>query len=280
MGMAGIVGIEMQPIGLIALVIVAGLLILWARSRRRHFIIPFGTTGLLYKKGRFERELEPGVHRLFDWDDSVEAVAVPTATTALYGSDITVLTKDQFSFRMTLHTLVKITDARGWYENRAPEPSFGFTSVIGQVNIISVAMPIFQAHLNAAVLQSVGARSLEEFLADPRAGLDAILASLAPHFPGVTLEELLLTQITLPPEIRKMFTEVERAKREGQAALERARAEQASLRALANAARALQSNPQLAQLRMLQAMETARGSKTFILGPTGDVGVDVTGKVK
>jgi hypothetical protein len=72
----------------------------------------------------------------------------------------------------------------------------------------------------------------------------------------------------MPPEIRKMFTEVERARRDGLAALERARGETASLRALANAARSLSGNPQLAHLRTLQAVESAKGAKTFVFGGT------------
>ena len=66
-----------------------------------------------------------------------------------------------------------------------------------------------------------------------------------------------------------MFTEVERARREGLASLERAKSEQASLRALANAARNMAGNPQLAQLKMLQVMENAKGAKTFVLGDQG-----------
>jgi hypothetical protein len=41
--------------------------------------------------------------------------------------------------------------------------------------------------------------------------------------------------------------------------------EQASLRALANAARSLRSNPELAHLRMLQTAETSKGAKTIVL---------------
>ncbi len=270
----------MEQLGFIALVLVAILLLGWGLTRRRQFVVPFGAAGLLYKNGVFVRALEPGVHRVTDWTGTLQAVAVPVTTTALYAADITVLTKDQFSFRLSFNALVRVTDARDWYENRAPEASVGATGASGQVRLVNIDLPTYHALLNAAIVEWAGTRSLDEFLADPRAGLEDIKAAISTHFPGVTFEELLLTQITLPPEIRKMFTEVERAKREGQAALERARAEQASLRALANAARALQANPQLAQLRMLQAMETARGAKTFILGPTGEAGLPVTEKGK
>ena len=63
-----------------------------------------------------------------------------------------------------------------------------------------------------------------------------------------------------------MFTEVERSRVEAEAALERARGEQAALRALANAARLIKDNPALANLRFLQTLETAPGAKTFVIG--------------
>jgi regulator of protease activity HflC (stomatin/prohibitin superfamily) len=76
----------------------------------------------------------------------------------------------------------------------------------------------------------------------------------------------------LPPEIRKMFTEVERSKMEGEAALERARGEQASLRALANAARLINDNPALANLRFLQMVEHTSGPKTIVMGNAAGLG--------
>jgi len=58
-----------------------------------------------------------------------------------------------------------------------------------------------------------------------------------------------------------------RARREGLAALERARGETAALRNLANAARMIEQNPHLLQLRTLQVMEHTMGN-TYVLGTT------------
>ena len=65
-----------------------------------------------------------------------------------------------------------------------------------------------------------------------------------------------------------MVTEAERARREGVAALERARGEQAALRALANAARLMKGNPELHALRVLQSLQAApgRAAPTLVLG--------------
>jgi regulator of protease activity HflC (stomatin/prohibitin superfamily) len=118
----------------------------------------------------------------------------------------------------------------------------------------------------SGALKAVARHTLEELLADPANALESVAAEVATVLPGTRLDAIKVTAITLPPETRKMFTEAERARRQGLAALERARGEQASLRALANAARNLANNPELARLRTLQTMESAQGAKTFILG--------------
>jgi regulator of protease activity HflC (stomatin/prohibitin superfamily) len=77
----------------------------------------------------------------------------------------------------------------------------------------------------------------------------------------------------LPGELKRAFAEVLKARQEGQAALERARGESAALRNLANAARLLENNPALHNLRLLQSI-TAAGSagNTLVMGvPTGFV---------
>jgi hypothetical protein len=55
---------------------------------------------------------------------------------------------------------------------------------------------------------------------------------------------------------------------EGRAALERARGESAALRNLANAARVLEGNPELLNLRLLQSITSAQSA-----GQTDDVGI-------
>ena len=107
---------------------------------------------------------------------------------------------------------------------------------------------------------------LEDLLGTPALAVEGLESALAPYLPGAEASEIIVTALILPPEIRKMLSEVERARLEGQAALERARAEQAAMRALANAARLLDNNPNLARLRMLQVMESAKGQKNFVLG--------------
>lgn len=247
---------------LVSIVAVAGI---WSSVVKRA-VIQAGTTGLLYRNGKLSRELQPGFYRWLDIGGRTKLWTVPTSPVTLPGYPLELLSKDQFSFRMTVTPVVRIADTRTYIEHLAGQDDRLYE---GPVNF-----PSLHAALSAAVLHSVAQRTLDEFLAEPHTGLETLRADLAAAVQGAVIEGLLITAITMPPEVRKMFTEVERARREGLAALERSRAETASLRALANAARSLQGNPQLAQLRVLQAVEGSKGAKTFVLGssPAGDLG--------
>jgi regulator of protease activity HflC (stomatin/prohibitin superfamily) len=230
-------------------------------ANRKSQIIYAGSVGLLYRKGVFERQLAPGQHRWFDPGRVTKLVIVQTTRTPVYSSEVSVISKDQFSFRIGLMPVVVITDPRAYHEAQAPATSAHLAQ-------FGHNFPELTPTLQAALLVNFARRTLDEIIASPAEGIDDIRAVLQRATPGAEVVELMVTSLTMPPEVRKMFTEVERAKREALAALERARGEQASLRALANAARAMQGNPQLAHLRLLQTMDGAKGAKTFILGNT------------
>jgi regulator of protease activity HflC (stomatin/prohibitin superfamily) len=76
-----------------------------------------------------------------------------------------------------------------------------------------------------------------------------------------------------PGELKNIFAQVVSARNEGLAALERARGETAALRNLANAAKLLEDNPAMLQLRMLQAIESKSGNTIILSTVPGDTGL-------
>ncbi|MGH9194482.1 MAG: hypothetical protein ACRD1T_01920, partial [Acidimicrobiia bacterium] len=74
-----------------------------------------------------------------------------------------------------------------------------------------------------------------------------------------------LKDIMFPGDLKKMFAQVVQAQKAGLAALEKARGETAALRNLANAARMIEGNPALMQLRLLQQLAESTGN-TLVLG--------------
>lgn len=265
-------GLDLENLIALLLIVILALLAagLWRKMMQSCFIMP-GETGLLYGSQGFVRELPPGMHRWTNLSGSKRLFRVRTTEQALSSHLIEVISNDHFAFRVTLTPLVTVTDSRAVIEH-ANLQQHADPAIAAALAAPSRHYERLWPVLSAAVLETVAAITLEEFLADPGAALAPVAARAQQVLPGTRLDGLLVTAITLPPEIRKMFTEVERARREGLAGLERARAEQASLRALANAARNLNDNPALAQLRMLQVMENAKGAKTFVLGsPSEDM---------
>ena len=82
---------------------------------------------------------------------------------------------------------------------------------------------------------------------------------------GLELISVNLKDIMFPGKLKAIFAQVVSAKKEGLAALEKARGETAALRHLANAARMIDDNPNLMHLRLLQAFGETSGN-TLILG--------------
>jgi regulator of protease activity HflC (stomatin/prohibitin superfamily) len=100
------------------------------------------------------------------------------------------------------------------------------------------------------------AQSSEKLKTIPQAALARI---------GVELEDAAIRDLTLPGELKKIFSQVVKARQEGLAALERARGETAALRNLANAAQMIERNPNLVHLRLLQVLSQQPGN-TVVLG--------------
>jgi uncharacterized membrane protein YqiK len=123
------------------------------------------------------------------------------------------------------------------------------------------------AELQLALRAAIGALPVEELLAR-RADISSTLkAAAAERLQGLGLElqDAALRDITFPGELKKIFTQVVKARQEGLATLEKARGETAALRNLANAAQMVQRSPSLMQLRLLQVLGQ-QGGNTVVLG--------------
>src|ERR1051325_2502909 len=107
---------------------------------------------------------------------------------------------------------------------------------------------------NAAqlALRSVISGLAAEALLNQRNVIDAQLLPIVQESAakvGVSVLAVEVKDVILPADLKRAFAETLKAKQEGQAALERARGETAALRNLATAARVLEGNPALMNLR-------------------------------
>lgn len=217
-----------------------------ARFLRPAQIVHEWEQGLLYVDGRFKQVLGPGRYRTGGWREHL-VVTLPSVERVEPIGPIDVTSMDNLSFRLSCAVAYTIEDPRAAHEGTYHQ--------------------ILRLAASEALVRLSAERILETVLAE-RASLDAAAtAAITRPVPGCAIASVTVTSVALPPELRRLYAEIERARLEGQAALERARGEQASLRSLANAARMLKGNPELMNLRLLQALASG-GSKgaTLVMG--------------
>src|SRR5919109_4502878 len=77
---------------------------------------------------------------------------------------------------------------------------------------------------------------------------------------GVELESVDVKDLMLPAATKRLLNQVVDARQQGLASLEKARGETAALRSLANAARLVEANPSVLQLRTLQQLAASSGN--------------------
>jgi regulator of protease activity HflC (stomatin/prohibitin superfamily) len=237
---------------LLILAIVVVILLLAGMSIRTVTIQDF-QSGLLVHNGVVIRDLGPGRYRA--WNLRTEIVPYDRRERVLTVAGQEILTSDQLPVRVSVLVNQRIVDTR-LYRSKQADPE---VRVYGEVQVECRAR--------------VSSRTLDQLLSERTAMTEGFAEKLnAVTLPlGVEVTGVELRDITLAGPAKQAYAEVWKAQKEGLAALERARGEHASLRSLANAARILKGNPELMNLRLLQALSGGPGkpAPTVVLGSQG-----------
>ncbi|HEY3194646.1 MAG TPA: slipin family protein [Candidatus Dormibacteraeota bacterium] len=238
-------------IAILALVIAAAALLYW--SPRRVTVFEF-ERGLRYRRGRFIGTLQPGTHWVTRRGGTITKVDVRPYVLAIPGQEL--LTSDGIGVKVSLIAGVEVVDP---------------AAAINQVQNYTTTV---YALIQVALRQIVSSRSLEELIAGRTdVGLKVLEASAQPALAfGLKVTSIDVRDLMLPGDLKRIFAQEVAARKEGLAALEKARGETAALRNLANAARMIEDNPALMQLRLLQQLG-ATGGNTVVLGDTGIIPV-------
>ena len=235
--------IVVVSLALIAIAIINSML---ARHYPRVTVLEF-ERGLLYERGRFARVLGPGQYRLWTATSTVRKVDVRPKFIVVGGQEV--LTADGIAVKVSLSARYRIVDP-----------------VVAVNGVENFELALHTA-LQLALRTAIASQPLEALL-QVRPGLGKEIADQsvqAATSAGLELMSADLRDLTLPGELKRIFTQVAHARQEGLAALEKARGETAALRHLANAAQLLERNPTLMQLRTLQAFGQHSGN-TLVLG--------------
>ncbi len=238
-----------QILFLVLFLAVAGLVVASAirAHYRREYIVNDGFAALLYHEGKLVETLDAGRHTR--WGKNFRIALVDMRKSLLQVAGQEVLTSDNVAVKLSVVLTTQIVDAA-----KSAQSADNFSAHIYSATQTSVRTVVSGLAMEALLTQrvSIGAE---------------LRALIAPHAEGVGVQihAAEVRDVMLPGELRKAFSEVLKAKQDGQAALERARSESAALRNLANAARLIEGQPALATLRFLQTLETSKSGQTLVM---------------
>ncbi len=203
--------------------------------------------GVQFKNGRFVKLLGPGGSLLFTPFTTVEVVNIAPQMTVIAGQEM--LTSDAIVVKISLAVKSRVVD-----------PVAALLNAQQYQHVLYVTIQV--------ALREVTASFAIEDLLEHRPAIDCMMMDKCGEQAkqlGVELERITVRDITLPGELKKTFAQVLAARKQAQAALEKARGETAALRSLANAASLIKDNPVLMQLRALQSLGESSGN-SLVLG--------------
>ena len=232
------------------LIVASALLLLWIGRTilaiKRITVYEY-QKALKYTKGRYQETLSPGQYWILSWRSTIVPVDVRPEFITIPGQDV--LSADGVTLKVSLAAQFEVSDP-----NLAINKNANFR---GSLYLL----------LQLALREIVGKEKIDTLI-ENRAGISGKLMELTSANAAKLGLNLILADvkdIMFPGEMKKVFAQVVKAQKDGQAALERARGETAALRNLANAARSIDDNPNLLQLRALQALADSSGG-TIVFG--------------
>jgi regulator of protease activity HflC (stomatin/prohibitin superfamily) len=239
---------------IIAIIAVVAITAVIIRKKLRHeFTVAQGFAGLLYKHGKFAGQIIAGRHVRWGRGYTFAQVDLRKATLAVTGQEI--LTADNVGLKASLLVTYEVADAvkavhttQQWYADLYNFAQLALRTVAGGVPVETLLTQ--RTNLAPQLLVLVQPEAVKI---------------------GINVLAVEVKDVMFPADLKRVFADVLKAKQEGQAALERARGESAALRNLANAARVLDGNPALMNLRLMQSLSAAQNSgNTLVLGmPAG-----------
>jgi regulator of protease activity HflC (stomatin/prohibitin superfamily) len=187
--------------------------------------------------GRVRGVLEPGRHRYRRSRTEVWTVDMRPQLLPVSGQEV--LTADGVTVRVTTVLRLAVTD---------PVP-YLTASRDAQGEVYAAAQQALRVAVSSITLEA---------LLDARNTLGPEMLpqvhAAGARF-GVEVHDVSVRDVMLPAELKRAFAQQALAREQGKAELERARAEAATLRSLANTAKLLEEHPALLRLRTLQVAE-------------------------
>jgi regulator of protease activity HflC (stomatin/prohibitin superfamily) len=231
---------------LIVLVVLSACVI-YVRHLFKRTVIAEYQRGVRYSLGRFDGVLEPGRYWHLAKSVSIRIVDIRPRYVTVPGQEL--ISADGVTMKLSLAAEFEVRD-----------PQKALNDVYDYEEALYV-------QLQLALRDIVSETDLDAVLAGREEISDKLMALCTEKADalGLGLLAASVKDIMLPGRMREILSQVVNARKEGMAALERARGETAALRKLANAANVFEGNPNLMQLRLLQVLGEKSGN-TVVLG--------------
>jgi len=221
---------------------------------------------LRFSKGRLVKVVGPGVYFLFGRGSKLIAIDTRPKTSFVAGQDI--MTKDGGTIKLSLVLTYQVVDAKRYYESGAEEPDWTFHTPYSTLSKSAVGESQVEIVAKVLLREWAMARTLREAVAQMQTLSQELQPQLQPVASeiGVTVLRCDVIGLTISGNLRAAFSDLLKAELEGEAALQRARNEAATMRSLLNTARLTREHPGLLELRVLSS--TARPRVSFVVGNT------------
>ena len=236
---------------LVALIALVVALLFWPRrGLLARVVVHDYERGLRYQGGKLSGLLNPGAYTILRPIAEIRVLDVRPVWLLVEGQEVP--TKDGVAVKVSMAARYVIGDA--------------VTTVTADQDYRRA----FYLVLQLALREAIAGRTVEEAL-EPRVAIgQELLQRCAADATtlGLELLSVAVRDVMVPGELKRAYAAVLTARKDGEAALERARGETASLRNLANSARLLDDSPGLLRLRALQEVGKSTGN-TIMLGLDG-----------
>lgn len=238
-------------IGPLIVLIIAILLVLLVRATVSIVTVHDYERGLRYRNGRFTGLVDPGTHITIPPYSEVHLLDARPGAIAIEGQEV--LTADGVPLKLSLVARYVVGDP--------------VAAITADQNFLRA----LHLELQLGLREVVTAGTVDDILAERSKLGPAVLERVASHLARIGIELLAadVRDLMVPGDLKRVFAGVVAARKEGEAALERVRAETAALRNLANAGRLVEDNPGLLQLRMLQQLAGSSGNTVMLSMPDG-----------
>lgn len=206
--------------------------------------------GLRYVNGRFRGLLEPGTYVYLRPTTEIRVLDARPTWLLVEGQEVP--TADGVPVKVSLAARHVVGDA------------------VTMVTADQDARRALYLELQLALREAIAGRTVDEALGARTAIGGELLERCMPHATalGMELITVAVRDVMVPGELKRAYASVIAARKDGEAALERARGETAALRSLANSSRLLEDNPGLLRLRAIQQIGQS-GGNTIMLGLDG-----------